>query len=112
VIVLELAPDRTAPPATVAAALRSGRLRALLGAHLAGKLAQHVLVLAVGMHVLTRTGSGGWASVVVALGFAPQALLSGVAGVLADRYPRSVVLAWSSSIQGCCGVVLRFSSSR
>lgn len=105
-IVLELAPDRTAPPATVAAALRSGRLRALLGAHLAGKLAQHVLVLAVGMHVLAQTGSGGWASMVVALGFAPQALLSGAAGVLADRYPRSVVLAWSSSIRGCCGVVL------
>jgi MFS family permease len=55
--------------------------------------------LAVGLEVLARTGSGPWISVTVALGFAPYVLFSGVAGAVADRWSRSVVLAWSAGVR-------------
>ena len=93
------------PPASLRTALRSGRLRRLLVGHLAGKLGLHMLVLGVGLHVLQQTSSGAWTSAVVALGYAPQAVLSGYAGAVADRLSRGAVLAWSSSIRGCCGVL-------
>jgi MFS family permease len=77
-------------------ALRSPSFRRLLVAHGTGTVAQGLLLLALGVHVLERTGSGLWAAATVALGYAPYALLSSLAGVVADRRSRSVVLA------GCC----------
>ncbi|MCU0295401.1 MAG: MFS transporter, partial [Candidatus Nanopelagicales bacterium] len=41
------------------------------------------------------TGSGIWVSAAVALGFLPYVLFSTTAGMVADRYSRSVVLRWS-----------------
>ena len=105
VTVLDRARPSARSPASLRTALRSGRLRRLLAGHIAGKLGLHLLVLGVGLHVLQQTSSGTWTSVVVALGYAPQALLSGYAGAIADRHARGTVLAWSSSIRGCCGVL-------
>ncbi len=72
--------------------------RRLTVAHGLATLGQLVLTLAVGAHVATG-GSTLWASVAVALGFAPYALFSPLAGVLADRVSRSAVLAWSALVR-------------
>lgn len=79
-------------------ALRSRTFGLLLLAHGSGTIAQGVVTLAVGVAVHERTGSGVWTSVTVALAFAPYAVFSSLAGVLADRNSRSTVLAI------CCGV--------
>jgi predicted MFS family arabinose efflux permease len=97
-------PDRDVP--TFRSVLRHRRLRRLLVAHVAGTIAQQVLTLAVGLHVLDRTASGLWVSITIALAFAPYALLSGYAGTLADRCSRSTVLAWSSALRAGCALLL------
>src|SRR6476660_2045529 len=58
-----------------------------------------MVTLALGVEVLHRTGSAAWVSATVALGFAPYAVLSGLAGVLADRCSRSRVLAASAAVR-------------
>ncbi len=64
-----------------------------------GTVGQLVLTLAVGVHVLVETRSGVWVSVTVALAFAPYALCSALAGVLADRRSRSAVLAGAAYVR-------------
>lgn len=91
---------------TFRAALRSPSFRDLVLAHAAGTVAQLVLTLAVGLEVLVRTSSGPWLSVTVALGFAPYILFSGIAGVVADRWSRSAVVAWACAIRSVVAVVL------
>lgn len=81
---------------TYAGALTSTSFRCLVLAHGLGATAQVMLTLATGLEVLARTGSGPWLSVTVALGFVPYALFSGLAGVVADRWSRSLVLAASA----------------
>ena len=87
-------------------ALRVRDFRLLLAAHGAGTVAQLVLTLAVGIEVLARTSSGVWVSVTVALGFAPYVVFSGYAGLLADRFSRSLVLTWSFISRAGCAVLL------
>jgi MFS family permease len=67
---------------------------------------QLVLTLAVGVHVLAETQSGVWVSVTVALAFAPYALCSALAGVLADRRSRSAVLTGSAWVRSGLALVL------
>ena len=88
--------------ATFGSALRITPFRRLLVSHAAGTVAQLVLTLATGLEVLARTGSGPWLSVTVALGFAPYVLFSGVAGAVADRFSRSLVLCWSAAVRAAC----------
>lgn len=78
------------PPSTYRTALRTRTFRLMLAAHGIGTVGQLVLTLAVGLEVLARTGSGGWLSVTVALGFVPYVLASGYAGMLAAATVRSV----------------------
>ncbi|GAB3590255.1 hypothetical protein GCM10027446_04560 [Angustibacter peucedani] len=80
---------------TFRAALGSSSLRGLLVAHSAGTAAQLALTLAVGVEVLHRTTSGIWVSAALALGFAPYAVLSGLAGALADRWSAPAVIGGS-----------------
>jgi MFS family permease len=80
-------------------ALACRRFRLLCVAHGLGTVGQLVLTLAVGVHVLEQTGSGSWASVTIALAFAPYAVFSPLAGVLADRRSRSSVLTWSFGLR-------------
>jgi MFS family permease len=96
--------DGAAP--TFRSALRVRDFRLLLAGHGVGTIAQLALTLAVGIEVLDRTSSGGWVSVTVALGFAPYVIVSGYAGLLADRWSRSAVLTWSFVTRaGCTGVL-------
>ena len=80
-------------------ALASREFRRLCLAHGVATVGQLVLTLAVGVHVLLETGSGVWVSVTVALAFAPYALCSALAGVLADRRSRSAVLAGAAWVR-------------
>lgn len=77
-------------------ALRSRPFALLLLAHGLATTAQLVLVLAVGVAVLERTGSGFWLSAVVALSFLPYAVFSSLSGVLVDRTSRSALMAATS----------------
>ena len=87
-------------------ALASKAFRRLCLAHGVATVGQLVLTLAVGVHVLTETQSGVWVSVTVALAFAPYALCSALAGVLADRRSRSAVLACAAGVRGLLALVL------
>ncbi len=81
---------------TFRAVLRRRAFARLAVSHGLATLAQLTATLALGVEVLHRTGSAGWVSATLALGFAPYAVLSGLAGVLADRFPRGRVLAVSA----------------
>ena len=87
-------------------ALASREFRRLCLAHGVATVGQLALTLAVGVHVLTETRSGVWVSVTVALAFAPYALFSSLAGVLADRRSRSAVLAGAAWLRAALTVVL------
>ncbi len=96
----------TAPAALLAAAPPTYRdalavrpFRLLLGCHSLATAAQLLITLAVGLEVLARTGSALGASASIAVGFAPYAVCSGAAGVLADRWSRSRVLAASAAVR-------------
>ena len=81
-------------------ALAITAFRRLCLAHGVATIGQLVLTFAVGVHVLAETRSGIWVSVTVALAFAPYALCSALAGVLADRRSRSAVLAGAAWVGG------------
>jgi MFS family permease len=87
-------------------ALASEAFRRLCLAHGVATVGQLVLTLAVGVHVLAETRSGVWVSVTVALAFAPYALCSALAGVLADRRSRSAVLAGAAWVRAGLTIVL------
>ena len=94
------------PGPTFRSSLRHRDFRLLLSGHGVGTIAQLVLTLAVGIEMLDRTGSGVWVSITVALGFAPYVLFSGYAGLLADRWSRSLVLTWSFGGRTGCAALL------
>ncbi len=87
-------------------ALASRAFRRLCLAHGVSTVGQLVLTLAVGVHVLVETRSGVWVSVTVALAFAPYALCSALAGVLADRRSRSAVLAGAAWVRAALALGL------
>lgn len=91
---------------TFRSALRCRDFRLLLAGHGVGTIAQLTLTLALGIEVLERTGSGGWLSVTVALGFVPYVLASGYAGLLADRHSRSTVLTLTFLTRSGCAALL------
>ncbi len=89
-------------------ALANRAFRRLCLAHGLATVGQLVLTLAVGVHVMVETRSGVWVSVTVALAFAPYALCSALAGVLADRRSRSAVLAGAALVRAALalGIVI------
>ena len=91
---------------TFGSALHHRDFRLLLLGHGAGTIAQLMMTLAVGIEALDRTSSSLWVSVTVALGFVPYVVFSGYAGVLADRWSRSVVLVFSFASRAICAAVV------
>src|SRR5581483_7979137 len=55
--------------------------------------------VAVGILVTTSTGQAGWAGLVAAAGFVPQAVVGPFGGALADRLPRRRLLLTTTTIQ-------------
>jgi MFS family permease len=62
--------------------------------------------IAVGILVTTQTGQAGWAGLVAAAAFVPNALLGPLGGALADRIPRRTLLLASVSVQTLLAAVL------
>lgn len=91
---------------TFRGALRVRPFRLLLLGEGLGTVAQGVITLAVGVAVLEQTASSVWVSITVALGYLPYVLFSPLAGVVADRFSRSAVLAWSAGIRAGLTAVL------
>jgi MFS family permease len=91
---------------TFRSALHHRDFRLLLLGHGAGTIAQLMMMLAVGIEALARTSSSLWVSVTVALGFVPYVVFSGYAGVLADRWSRSVVLFFSFASRAACAAAV------
>ncbi|GAA4361426.1 MFS transporter [Angustibacter luteus] len=110
------APEAAGEPARFRGALASRSLRGLVVAHSLGTAAQLALTLAVGLEVLSRTTSGIWVSIAVALGFAPYAVFSGAAGALADRWSAPAVIGATVAVRGAtsaavtAGIVLDWST--
>ena len=86
--------------------LRRTAFARLAASHGLATVAQLMVTLGLGVEVLHRTGSGAWVSVTLALGFAPYAALSGLAGVVADRFSRSRVLAASAALRAVLSLAL------
>jgi MFS family permease len=55
--------------------------------------------VAVGILVTTATGQAGWAGLVAAAGFVPQAVVGPFGGALADRLPRRTLLLATTTVQ-------------
>jgi MFS family permease len=55
--------------------------------------------VAVGILVTTATGQAGWAGIVAAAGFVPNALVGPFGGALADRVPRRRLLLSTTAVQ-------------
>jgi MFS family permease len=81
-------------------------LRLLLASHALATTGQLLLTLALGLAVLDRSGSAPGTSLSVALGLVPYVVCSGAAGVVADRWSRSAVLAGSAAVR--CGLAAGF----
>lgn len=90
---------RPARPGTYRSALRSPAVRRVLLGYGFGAVGQSLTTVAVAVAVYDRTGSGGWVAAAAVLRYAPYVLLSGLAGVLADRYDRGLVLRCSALLR-------------
>lgn len=90
-------PRRRPPrPGTYRSALAPVAVRRLLLGYALAATGQSLTTVAVAVAVYDRTGSGGWVAAAAVLRYAPYVLLSGLAGVVADRYDRGLVLRCSA----------------
>ena len=62
--------------------------------------------VAVGVLVTTATGEAGWAGLVAAAGFLPNAVLGPLGGALADRVPRRRLLLITTTVQTALAALL------
>ena len=77
-------------------ALRSRDLRLLIAAFVVGAVGSWATNVVMVVYVYERTGSTASIPVTTACAWVPRLLFSAYAGVLADRYERTRVLAWSA----------------
>ena len=97
---------RAARPGSVRAAIAGRHLRRLLAHHALVATAKSSVPVAVAQAVYQRTGSSAWASAVVSVGLLPYLVLSGFAGVLADRIDRARLLRASATSQAVLAAAL------
>jgi MFS family permease len=81
------------------APLRHRRYAAFWTGAFASNIGTWMETVAVGVLVTSQTGEAGWAGIVAAAGFVPNALLGPLGGALADRVPRRRLLLLSVSVQ-------------
>ena len=81
------------------APLRHRRYAAFWTGAFASNIGTWMETVAVGVLVTSQTGQAGWAGLVAAAGFVPNALLGALGGALADRVPRRRLLLGSVSVQ-------------
>lgn len=88
------------------APLRHRRYAAFWTGAFASNIGTWMETVAVGVLVTSQTGQAGWAGLVAAAGFVPNALLGPLGGALADRVPRRRLLLASVSVQTALAAVL------
>jgi MFS family permease len=88
------------------APLRHRRYAAFWAGAFASNIGTWMETIAVGVLVTTQTGQAGWAGLVAAAAFVPNALLGPLGGALADRIPRRRLLLGSVTIQTALAAVL------
>ncbi|HEU5301813.1 MAG TPA: MFS transporter [Acidimicrobiia bacterium] len=81
------------------APLRHRRYAALWTGAFASNIGTWMESVAVGVLVTTTTGQAGWAGLVAAAAFVPNALLGPLGGALADRVPRRALLLGTTAVQ-------------
>jgi MFS family permease len=73
--------------------------RLLLASFTTSRLGDFLYLVALVAYVFEQTGSAGWVSAAALSRFIPYTLLSPLAGVLADRYERRLVMAAGDAVQ-------------
>ena len=81
------------------APLRHRRYAALWTGAFASNIGTWMEAVAVGILVTTTTGRAGWAGLVAAAAFAPNAFIGPFGGALADRIPRRTLLLGTTAVQ-------------
>ncbi|MFO7590215.1 MAG: MFS transporter [Acidimicrobiia bacterium] len=81
------------------APLRHRRYAALWTGAFASNIGTWMESVAVGVLVTTTTGQAGWAGLVAAAAFVPNAFLGPLGGALADRVPRRALLLGTTAVQ-------------
>ncbi len=81
------------------APLRHRRYAALWSGAFASNIGTWMEAVAVGILVTKSTGQAGWAGLVAAAAFAPNAFIGPFGGALADRVPRRALLLGTTMVQ-------------
>ena len=81
------------------APLRHRRYAALWTGAFASNVGTWMETVGVGILVTAQTGQAGWAGIVAAAAFIPNALLGPLGGALADRLPRRRLLLATTTVQ-------------
>lgn len=84
---------------TTRSLLRRRDFRLLLAAFSVSRAGEFLFVVALVVYVYQQTGSATWVSVAAFLRLVPHAVLSPLAGVVADRYERRTVMVVSALAQ-------------
>ena len=79
--------------------LRHRRYAALWTGAFASNIGTWMESVAVGILVTKATGQAGWAGLVAAAAFVPNAFLGPIGGALADRVPRRALLLGTTAVQ-------------
>jgi len=79
--------------------MRHRRYAALWTGGFASNVGTWMETVGVGILVTSQTGQAGWAGIVAAAAFIPNALLGPLGGALADRLPRRRMLLATTSVQ-------------
>ena len=79
--------------------LRRRDARLLLGSMMVSGFGDFLYVVALSAYLYERTGSAAWVSAAVLGRFVPYTVLSPLAGVVADRYERRLVMAAGETVQ-------------
>ncbi len=81
------------------APLRHRRYAALWTGAFASNVGTWMETIGVGVLVTSQTGQAGWAGIVAAAGFVPNAVVGPLGGALADRIPRRRLLLTTTTVQ-------------
>jgi MFS family permease len=91
---------------TLFAALKFRNYRLFAGGSFLSNIGTWLQRVAQDWLVLALTGSAGALGITTGLQFLPTLLFSPFAGVLADRFPKKVVLNWTQAIMGLTALVM------
>ena len=91
---------------TFRSALRAREFRWLMVAYSLQAIGQTFGTVAITVAIFEQTGSATWVAFAAAARLVPYVLLSGLAGVLADRIPRKTLLALSVSARAALATLL------